>query len=81
MCAMRSNPHFPRDLELRAAVPTNEGRLEVVALSIRGRWWIAARCGPWRGFGLHRDLGPAVDAALRPYTEGVTLGSGETDGA
>ena len=61
------------DLELRSSSHTPEGRLEVVARRIDDRWWIVARCGRWRGFGMHSRLGPAIDAALRPYAEGVSL--------
>jgi hypothetical protein len=56
-------------LELRASVPTPEGRLEVVAKRRGGRWWVTARCGRWSGAGLASDLGPAVSAALAPYAD------------
>jgi hypothetical protein len=61
-------------LELRASVPTPEGRLEVVAKRRGGRWWIIARCGMWNGVGLASDLGPAVAAALAPYADAAAIG-------
>ena len=58
---------------LRATIPTPEGKLDIAASRIDGRWWVVARCRRWRGFGMARTLGPAVDAALGPYRNGVAV--------
>lgn len=58
-------------LELRATMPTPDGPLEVVAMEVDGRWWVAARCGEWHGFGIGPQLRSAADAALTTYADGV----------
>jgi hypothetical protein len=60
-------------LELRASVPTPEGRLEVIAHRDRGRWRVIARCEMWKGVGLASDLGAAVSAALAPYAAAAAV--------
>lgn len=76
MQAPRSRP-LSASMDLRATVPTPDGRLEVVASEMDGRWWVVARCGRWRGFGTAPQPGSAVEAALGPYADGVSLAGGQ----